>query len=288
MVKGYHGKPLASLRKGRGMRAALVALAVVGLLLPVSLGPAAARDGALAPPKTVQDGDGVRWIEWEGASALHLAGACAATARACVGSAESEDGRFFLPGVGSGGSVLVWWDAVDPALRTLRVRVGDRVAEGTSPVRLDVPGSEPGEYRVRVEPARNVAGKHDQPVAWRASFHVQTPLSALAIAGTSRYDAVTGCALVLCDATTMRHASDPLLAPWTATGRLVARWDPDLGPLRVTIPGADLGGEGNPPLSFPLDGLAPGEWRVQVDPMSAAFPLESAKVLWSARIARAP
>lgn len=268
------------------MRVALVALAAAGILLaPVSLtGPAAARDGALAQGRPVHEGHGARVMEWEGASALHLTGVCLASPRACVGSLETEDGRFFLPGTGSGGSVLVWWDAAHPSLRTLRASVGDRSAEGTSPLRLQVDGSAAGEYRVHVEPARDVVGRHDQPVQWRASFLVASAAPTLVLAGGSGYATTTGCVLTLCDDATVDHTSDPLLAPWTASGQLDATWDARMGALRVSIPGTSLAAEGAPPLSFPLDGLAPGAWRVHVDPIDVATPLESAEIAWSARL----
>lgn len=287
MVNGIHQSRDASTRERRRMRATIgILLATCLLLAPLLAAPAGARQGSLATARIVHD-EGGRVFEWDGASALHVEGACLPAPRACLG-AETEDGRFFLPAAGSDGVVLVWWDAVDPTLRTLRVSVGASEKEGKSPLRFDIAGATPGELRVRVEPAAPVAGRHDQPVAWRATFRVNVPVESIALSGKSGYTTFTGCALVLCDDVTVQHSSDPLLAPWTVTGSLVADWPAREGAKRITIPGTGYTAEGEPPLAMLLNGLPPGEWSVRVEPGGIQMPLAQSWVRWEARLAQSP
>lgn len=269
------------------MRAIPTTLLVVALLVApmLLLTPAHAREGELAAATFRESiADGVR-VEWNGLSAIELTLGC--VLGACVAN-DSVDGRYHLPSAGSDGSILLWWDAADKGLKTLRVQVAGHIAEGTSPIRIDLPGSAEGEYRVHVEPVDTVVGGVTQQVHWRASFRLASAVPAIAHEGESRFTAISGCALILCDAAVMDHESGAFNAPWRVRGTLVAAWPAGEGERRVSIPGTAYAIQGPPPLTLRLDELPAGEWAVQVDPVGLALPLEQGVVSWEARIERAP
>lgn len=267
------------------MRATIVAiLAAGGLLaagLPIAM-PASASEGELATAHLAESAsDGSRRIQFDGVSRIHLAGLCLPGGGACIGTNDTEDGRFFLPASGTDGRVVVWWSAANHSLRQLRVTVGDRVVEGASPLELDVGGASAGEYTVRAESTRLVAGIYDQDVFWSASFAVDGPPAEVHHIDRSGYASITGCVLVVCDQT-IEQRSARFVSPWNASGTLTGDWDAREGARRMSIRGTGLVVEGPPPLTLDIRGLGAGEWPVDVAPVLAAGALSESWVTWQA------
>lgn len=235
------------------------------------------------PPRDTQ---AARHDTRTGQSILHFRGACLDNATRCVGDTTHEEGAFFLNAPASGVLFAASWRAANDSLRTLRVIVGGLEIEGESPIRFHLDGLAAGEHIIRVEPANNVVGVHDQVVDWTASFVPGVPFSTVETRGRSSYHMVAGCAVGACDPLTS-FSSDRLIVPWRALGTLTATWDPEDGPRRVSIPGTGFVAEGEPPLSFDLSGLDAGEWSVRLEPVGPALPLGEASVSWLAQLAQA-
>lgn len=267
------------------MRATLVVLVAAAVLvaaLPFAHR-ADAREGQLAAPRLRDEGPGARFMEWDGESAIAVKGACLALQRLCVGSNETEDGRFFLPAAASNGRIVVSWQAVNDSLRELHVVVGHFEAIGASPIVLEIPSGSAGEYRVHAEPTRDVVGAWEQDVSWSASFLVGEPSETLSASGVAGYSSTTGCALALCSSAKRWHG-DPLVVPWRAAGTLVVDWDRSEGERTVALNGTGFAASGRPPLAIPIDGLAAGEYRVEVV-SDLALPLARVDVRWAADLA---
>lgn len=267
----------------RGTIIVIIASIVVIGALP-ALQPATASQGALATPELGERaGDGSRLVAWRGTSALHVTGLCLPALAACIGTNESEDGRYFLPAAGSAGSVVVSWRAVNDSLRELRVRVGGIAQEGASPLVFDILGSSAGEYAVHAEPIRIVAGSWDQGLEWTATFRVDALPMRADMAGVASYQTTTGCLLDLC-ASSLEQTGDPIVAPWRAQGTLVATWDPKEGSKRISIEGTGFVAQGETPLTLDLSGLEAGDWQVELRPVTLALPLFGDSVQWSAQL----
>lgn len=270
------------------MRASLVVGLAAALLLaalPLSL-PAHAREGELAPASLRERAaDGSRVIDWRGESSLAATGLCLPALRACLGSNETTDGRYFLPAAASEGRLVVEWRAVHESLRTLEVTVGAWTRNGTSPLVFEFAGASAGEYAVHAEPMQPVAGSWEQRLDWVATFRVDSPLPTAQLAGRAGYATLAGCALVLCEPL-VEPASDPIVVPWRAMGVLLVTWDASKGPQRVTIPGTGFAAEGPSPLRLNVDGLEAGEWNVELRPVTSATPLSSLEARWAVDLVR--
>ena len=220
---------------------------------------------------------------WAGKSALHFRGACLDERATCVADVTRDDGTFFLPATAQGGSVIVSWRPVDESLRVLRARVAGIEVTGESPLRVDFIGLVAGEHAVRLEPAHRIVGIYDQSADWVATFALNPPLEFVDTLGTSTFQSGAGCVLATCDPLT-RVASDPLPVPWNARGSLIVDWDARDGAMRITIPGTTFAAQGDPPLALSLDGIAPGEWRIDARPALAKGPLAEVTVGWHAML----
>lgn len=264
---------------------------IASTLVLLVLIPAALLAGAQEPRSERQTGDtrlspeNAVFMEWSGTSALSLAGACLVQAGRCVGDAKAEDGAFFLPASALDGRVVVSWRPANESLRTLRVEVAGVTREAESPIVVDFTGLDAGQHLIHIAPARQVVGSYRQEVDWSAGFLVSPASDAQEINGHSGYRTTAGCALVTCE-TLLHKDSGGLVIPWTPRGTLEARWDPNDGGLRLSLRGTDRVAEGVPPLTLDLGGLEPGEYPVDVGPVTLALPTEAYQVSWTARLAR--
>lgn len=248
--------------------ASALGLSLVLLALVPLLGADAQQNGGQGDgPDAASD---ARQQTWTGTTWLHLQGACPERSE-CVGSNESEVGTFFLATGGDAGRVVLTWRPVDDSVSVLRVRVAGFEAEGWSPLALDVPGLGAGKHRVEVETVRRVAGLVDQEVAWTASFYVPDPSPSVRVDGASGFSVAAACLAPLgCDPL-LDQESSIFLLPWTGHGALEATW-PATSPareLRVSIAGTGIAEQGASPLRLDLRALPPGEYRVDVEPVTA-------------------
>jgi len=114
---------------------------------------------------------------------------------------------------------------------------------------------------------------------------VTAPPDTVTTRGASSYRTLAGCILGTCDPVTTM-ASDPIIVPWDARGELVADWDRRDGAMRLSLSGTDRVVQGMPPLTMSLDGLAPGEYRLEARPSLLEGPLADVSVGWVATLAR--
>lgn len=271
----------------RALASALGTSLVLFALVPL-FGAGAQQGGATQDDHAAPLASGMTHQHFSGTTVLHLQGVCPERSP-CVGGNESESDRFFLGAGGEAGRIVVTWRAVDDSVSTLRVRVAGLVAEGWSPLTLEVDGLRAGAYRVDVEPVGRVAGLVEQEVRWTASFYVPDAPLSTRIDGVSAFRTTAACAAPLgCDPL-VDQESAAFILPWSGDGHLEATWtvnSPFARELRVTIAGTTLAAQGESPLRLDVRGLAPGEYRVDVEPVTAP-PGVGQSVSWTLVAARA-